>query len=212
MKHCIFSYFFGSYFFGFKNNFFFPFFFFPPADIGASVVGVDIGPSIIKDAKTRYPTVEFHTADAWDLNTLMKLSTITTTTTETTTTTSEKQTYPTTEGAGAEATTTTTTTMGYDVILVDVGGLSGDNGLYESLSLLRELTHVFRPRLKALIIKSGKEEKKKFEIFCFCVKTIKIFICKILHFLRFHELFSFIFFLYKQISLRTNIWFRNDNW
>ena len=173
MKHCIFSYlfgsyFFGSYFFGFKNNFFFPFFFFPPADIGASVVGVDIGPSIIKDAKTRYPTVEFHTADAWDLNTLMKLSTITTTTTETTTTTTtEKQTYPTTEGAGAEATTTTTTTMGYDVILVDVGGLSGDNGLYESLSLLRELTHVFRPRLKALIIKSGKEEKKNLKSFVF---------------------------------------------
>ena len=44
---------------------------------------------------------------------------------------------------------------GYDVICVDVGGLSGDNGLYESLSLLRELTHMFRPRLKAIIIKSA---------------------------------------------------------
>ena len=41
------------------------------------------------------------------------------------------------------------------MILVDVGGLSGDNGLYESLGLLRELTHMFRPRLKAIIIKSA---------------------------------------------------------
>ena len=44
---------------------------------------------------------------------------------------------------------------GYDVILVDVGGLSGDNGLYESLSLIRELSHMFRPRLKAIVIKSA---------------------------------------------------------
>ena len=43
----------------------------------------------------------------------------------------------------------------FDVILIDVGGLSSDSGLMEALSLIRQLSHAFRPRLRAIVIKSA---------------------------------------------------------
>ncbi len=127
------------------------------ADNGASAVGVDIGPHIVQEAIKRYPDVEFHVADAWDINTLMALSK-----TKTKTTKKASDDVDGGDGVGNKEEKEKTDDIsenefefGWDVILVDVGGLSGDNGLFESLGLLRELSHMFRPRLKALVIKSA---------------------------------------------------------
>jgi len=122
------------------------------AKAGASAVGVDIGPNIVKEAIKRYPDVVFHEADAWDLKRLMALSKEPSVKEETKLGTAasgeQKSSIDSEHVVKAEL-------LGYDVILVDVGGLSGDNGLYESLSLIRELSHMFRPRLKAIVIKSA---------------------------------------------------------
>ena len=42
----------------------------------------------------------------------------------------------------------------FDAIYVDVGGLSGADGLAEALALLRQLECAFRPTLRFLVIKS----------------------------------------------------------
>ena len=149
------------------------------ADAGANVIGIDIGKNIINNAMKRYPKVPFRVADAWDINTLMKLSRIVSRKEVIEKKSNddnndhndnndnnddngdngekkEKETSANNDCGGDKSMRSINGNgEGYDVICVDVGGLSGDNGLYENLSLLRELTHMFRPRLKAIIIKSA---------------------------------------------------------
>ena len=91
-------------------------------------IGVDIGPSIIKMANQKYPNVPFVVGDAWHMAALrdMKDSFLTTTTTK--------------------------SRRIYDVVYVDVGGLSGSDGLLEAISLLSSIQFSLEPR--CIIIKS----------------------------------------------------------
>ena len=101
-------------------------------EMGGLALGVDIGPKVVREAEKWHPDVAFRVADAWDTRRLLELA----------------REFGTGAG-GAEGTSS------WDVILVDVGGLSGDNGLLEALALVRQLAAVFRPTLKAIVIKSA---------------------------------------------------------
>ena len=90
-------------------------------------IGVDIGNSIVDGAKARYPDVPFAVADAWHTMQLARL----------------RRLLPGYEKGGC---------VGYDVVYVDVGGLSGSDGLLDSLSLINALGMALEPRV--VVIKS----------------------------------------------------------
>lgn len=90
-------------------------------------LGVDIGSKIIEGARQRYPTVPFEVADAWHTGQLARL----------------RRLLP---GSNARV------CSGYDVVFVDVGGLSGSDGLLDSLSLVNALGFALEP--STIVIKS----------------------------------------------------------
>jgi len=72
-------------------------------------MGVDVGPSIIKQARSANPGLRFEVGDAWALHSLAQLR------------------------------------PRWDVVFLDVGGLSGEDGLLEALALARSLGATLRP-------------------------------------------------------------------
>ena len=113
---------------------------------GSTVValGVDIGASIVDGARQRYPHIPFAVGDAWKTAELLRFQ-------------REKQ-QEQLQGQGEESankeshTRKQKRTVGFDVVYVDVGGLSGSDGLLEALNLLSSLEHALEPR--CLVIKS----------------------------------------------------------
>ena len=93
-------------------------------DAGRYCIGVDIGPKIIANAKRQYPDVAFSVGDAWKVLSLLKLR----------------------KSIKGED------ELGYDVVYADIGGLSGNDGHLESLSLLDSLGYALEPR--CIVIKS----------------------------------------------------------
>ena len=86
-------------------------------------IGVDIGPKIVNGARKRYPNVPFEVANAWHTSDLLRL---------------QEMHLP--------------SPSGYDVVYVDVGGLSGTDGLLEAISLVKALEYSLEPR--CIVIKS----------------------------------------------------------
>lgn len=102
-------------------------------------VGVDVSPSIIERARSLHPQVTaFEVADAWDLAALQRVARR-----------HLASDIPHT-GRNAEA----EEEDGPDMILVDVGGLSGAHGELDTLALIRALCAAFSPTLKAIVVKS----------------------------------------------------------
>lgn len=92
-------------------------------------IGVDVGPKIILGAKQRYPDVHFSTGDAWKTAGLLRI----------------QQDYNASHEQQSKR-------LGFDVVYVDVGGLSGSDGLMEALSLVSALLSALEPR--CIVIKS----------------------------------------------------------
>eukprot|EP00978_Attheya_sp_CCMP212_P003884 scaffold8275_cov54-Attheya_sp.AAC.1 len=92
---------------------------------GGSCIGVDISRSIVEGAEKRHSHVTFAVGSAWDTALLLRL---------------KQQHF------------SQYKTWGYDVVYVDVGGLSGANGLLEALALLNALGQALEPR--CIVIKS----------------------------------------------------------
>jgi hypothetical protein len=92
-------------------------------------IGVDVGPKIIQGAKERYPGVYFSVGDAWKTAALLRV----------------QQDFNACHDPESNR-------LGFDVIYVDVGGLSGSDGLLESLSLLSSLMNALEPQY--IVIKS----------------------------------------------------------
>lgn len=90
-------------------------------------LGVDIGSKIIEGARKRHPTVPFEVANAWHTGQLARLGRL----------------LP---GSAARD------CSGFDVVYVDVGGLSGSDGLLDSLSLINALGYALEPN--AIVIKA----------------------------------------------------------
>lgn len=90
-------------------------------------LGVDVGSQIINSAKKKYTNLSFEVCDGFETGALARVR-------------DEhfgscKVNYPT-----------------YDVVFVDIGGLSGSEGLLEALSLLSSITNSFNPH--CIVIKS----------------------------------------------------------
>lgn len=90
-------------------------------------LGVDVGPKIVEGARQRYPGVNFAVGDAWKTASLLRIH-------------NELCQYK------------RNRRLGFDTIYVDVGGLSGSDGLLEALSLLSALINAMEPR--NIVIKS----------------------------------------------------------
>jgi len=89
-------------------------------------IGVDVGSNIIKSAKKKFPNVPFEVGDAWKIAELARM----------------KKKYFNDHPSHRV----------YDAVYVDVGGLSGSEGLLEAISLLSSITNSLEPR--CIVIKS----------------------------------------------------------
>ncbi|KAL7536454.1 hypothetical protein ACHAXR_010708, partial [Thalassiosira sp. AJA248-18] len=90
-------------------------------------LGVDVGPHIIKSARVKYPHLKFEVGDGFKTGELARMK--------------DKHF---TCCTGEHAT--------YDVVFVDIGGLSGSEGLLEAISLLASISNSLEPR--CIVIKS----------------------------------------------------------
>lgn len=100
-----------------------------PAE-GGFCVGVDVGPKIVAQARERYPNVTFAVGDAWNTGDLLRLR-------------SRSNHYEASPRHGQQ---------GWDVVYVDVGGLSGRDGLLEAIMLVSSLSQALQPR--CIVVKS----------------------------------------------------------
>lgn len=98
-------------------------------------IGVDIGHKIIQGAQQRHPETFFAVGDAWKTASLLQI----------------QQDYL-KSGSGDLATNSDYSSIGFDVVYVDVGGLSGSDGLFEALVLLQALSNALEPRV--IVMKS----------------------------------------------------------
>ena len=91
-------------------------------------LGVDVGTHIIKSAKKKFPHVPFEVGDAWKTAQLARMR--------------------------SNHFEVNSSSMGriYDAVYVDVGGLSGNEGLLEAVSLLSSIANSLEPR--TIVIKS----------------------------------------------------------
>lgn len=96
---------------------------------GGYCIGVDVGRSIVEGAKKRHPGVHFSVGDAWKTADLLRI----------------QQGY-------LALNPQSNVRLGFDVVYVDVGGLSGPDGLLEALTLIEALENALEPR--CLVIKS----------------------------------------------------------
>ena len=113
------------------------------ADHAATIAcaGVDVSASIIERARKLHPQVSaFEVCDAWDVAGLLRVA---------------RRHLPahadhsiSSSGGGKEA------EAGPELLLVDVGGLSGAHGELDTLALIRTLGSAFSPTLKAIVVKS----------------------------------------------------------
>jgi len=94
-------------------------------------IGVDCGSKIVRGAVARYPDIFFSVGDAWKTADLLRI----------------QQRFQ-----GQDRVSSRNGRIGFDVIYVDVGGLSGNDGLLEALSLISALMNALEPR--CLVIKS----------------------------------------------------------
>jgi hypothetical protein len=97
---------------------------------GKYCIGVDVGSKIITQAKKKYPHIYFAVGDAWKSAALLRI---------------QQEFYDTQENIDR-------TMIGFDVVYVDVGGLSGSDGLLEAILLVTSIRYALEPRV--IVIKS----------------------------------------------------------
>ena len=95
-----------------------------------NVMGVDVGSKIIKEAQKKYPDVFFRTGDAWKTAGLLRL----------------QQEYYNERGSSNDD------KIGFDAVYVDVGGLSGADGLLDTIALVKSIQYALEPQ--CIVVKS----------------------------------------------------------
>jgi hypothetical protein len=108
----------------------------------AHCMGVDVGSKIIAQAQRRYPHIDFRVGNAWNTGELLRFL----------------QDYKRTHELKQDNT-------GFDVIYVDVGGLSGSDGLSEAIQLISSLRYALEPR--CIVIKSLCMQRLSSKLVCF---------------------------------------------
>jgi hypothetical protein len=97
-------------------------------DSAKNCIGIDVGSKIIGQAQERHPGIFFSVGDAWKTAALLRI----------------QQDFYGLSGTKGR--------IGFDVVYVDVGGLSGIDGLLEAISLVSSIRHSLEPR--CIVIKS----------------------------------------------------------
>jgi len=95
-------------------------------------LGVDVGPHIIKSAKKKYSHLPFEVANGFHTGELARM----------------REKY----FGESDGHSSVRNIAAYDVVYVDIGGLSGSEGLLEAISLLASVTNSLEPR--CIVIKS----------------------------------------------------------
>jgi hypothetical protein len=104
-------------------------------------LGVDIGRKIINAARKNYDHIPFEVADAWKTADLQQL---------------RAHHFPSstaTLSCSSDATPKERNPFGYDVVYVDVGGLSGSDGLLDTIGLISALSNSLQPF--SIVVKSA---------------------------------------------------------
>ena len=98
-------------------------------DVFDNVMGVDVGSKIIKEAQKKFPDVFFRAGDAWKTAGLLRL----------------QQEYHVERGSNDNK-------IGFDAVYVDVGGLSGADGLLDTIALVKSIQYSLEPQ--CIVVKS----------------------------------------------------------
>lgn len=93
-------------------------------------LGVDVGKKIIQEANKKYPNIFFRVGDAWRTAGLLRI---------------QQEFY-------RENPSIKNQKIGFDIVYIDVGGLSGSDGLLEAISLISSIRYALEPR--CIVIKS----------------------------------------------------------
>lgn len=122
-------------------------------DTCSHCIGVDVGPKIVRGARDRYPHIYFAVGDAWRTAGLLRI--------QREFLRLQRATPPEAAAAAADAensggnignSSQQPRLVGFDVVYVDVGGLSGNDGLIEAINLLSSMMYALEPR--CIVIKS----------------------------------------------------------
>ena len=120
----------------------------------AQCLGVDLGPKIIQQAQQKYPHVYFRVGDAWKMAGLLRLQQE-----YYTTTTALLRDNKNEEAEDADAAVPPQPQqqqgrrrIGFDAVYVDVGGLSGADGVLDTLALVKSIQFSLEPHV--IVIKS----------------------------------------------------------
>lgn len=101
------------------------------------VMGVDVGSKIIKEAQKKYPDVFFRAGDAWKTAGLLRL---------------QQEYYAEKEESGGTDGSISKKKIGFDAVYVDVGGLSGADGLLDTIALVKSIQYALEP--ECIVVKS----------------------------------------------------------
>ena len=100
------------------------------------VLGVDVGSKIIREATKKYPSVYFRTGDAWKCAELLRI----------------QQDFLRKQSEEEASMSESVRRIGFDVVFIDVGGLSGSDGQLEAVQLISSIRYALEPR--CIVIKS----------------------------------------------------------
>jgi len=104
------------------------------------VMGVDVGSKIIREAQRKYPHVFFRTGDAWKTAALLRL----------------QQEYYQENNSDSNSDKPIPSDqrqpIGFDAVYVDVGGLSGADGLLDTIALVKSIQYALEPQ--CIVVKS----------------------------------------------------------
>jgi hypothetical protein len=124
-------------------------------DVFDDVMGVDVGSKIIKEAQKKYPHVFFRAGDAWKTAGLLRLQQeYYLEKEESRRNASYEDGSNDTPGAVSEQITSSSSNrkIGFDAVYVDVGGLSGADGLLDTIALVKSIQYALEPQ--CIVVKS----------------------------------------------------------
>ena len=99
-----------------------------------NVMGVDVGSKVIKQAQRKHPHIFFRTGDAWKTAGLLRL---------------QQEYYLEKEESERSS---DNRKIGFDAVYVDVGGLSGADGLLDTIALVKSIQYALEPQ--CIVVKS----------------------------------------------------------
>jgi SAM-dependent methyltransferase len=111
-------------------------------EVGDYCIGVDVGSKIIAQAQNKYPHIQFSVGDAWKTAALLRIQQDFYNSSKQQQ--QQQQQLPNSSGHDRK--------IGFDVVFVDVGGLSGSDGLLEAIALVSSIRYALEPR--CIVIKS----------------------------------------------------------